>query len=152
MADRSFVGRGWRYPLRFDKRSGGVAKDQGSGPQQKLERVRMSILFIIRTQRGTLYFQRRLGARLHRLLFTLNTANLAQRLTYEVLRGLEDPVWGEKRALVDKVQVTPQTRRQPAAEIDVSFVLHGTNEEGNVVYPFYLLGAERSSAERSLDG
>lgn len=149
-ADRSFIGRGWKYPIRFDTRTGGISKDQGAGLPQKRDRVRRSILFIIRLRKGTLYFLRRLGSRLGTLVFTLNTSNLSQRLNYETLSALEDPIWGEKRAFIDKVKVTPQNRTRPVAEIEVTFVLHASNEEGNVVYPFNLTGPERASAESLL--
>lgn len=150
MANRDFIGRGWRFPFRFDPRSGGVAKDQGEGTNQKLSRVRQSLFLIISVRKGELYFSRRFGSRMRTLIFGLNTANLMQRIKFEVFAAFEDRDFGEHRAFIDRVSILlpDRVRGRASADVSVGFVLRNTNAEGNLVFPFYLTGSSRTAAER----
>lgn len=150
MAERNFIGKGWSYPFRFDSRTGGVAKDQGDGVAQQLTRVRSSIKHIMSVKRGELFFARRFGSRLRNLLFALSTANLEQRLQFEVLLAIEDREFGEHRATITNVQVLVPTINNDQTRLDVTFSLNNTNAEGNLVYPLYLVESERAAAERGL--
>ena len=149
---RDFIGKGWSYPFRFDPRTGGVSKDVGDGTAQKINRVRMSLFIIVSIKKGELYFGRRFGSRFRNLIFAVNTANLVQRTRFEVFAAFEDPDFGERRAFVESLVVTPPLRHigSPRLEVEVQFVLRGTNAEGNLVFPFYLNDRERDAAERGL--
>lgn len=150
MASRDFIGRGWRFPFRFDPRSGGVAKDQGDGVNQKLNRIRQSLFLIIGVRKGELYFSRRFGSRMRTLIFSLNTANLAQRIKFEVFAAFEDRDFGEHRAFIEKISIIlpDRVRGLASADVSVNFVLRNTNAESNLVFPFYLTGPARTAAER----
>lgn len=149
MATRNFIGRGWSYPFRFDRRTGGVAKDQGEGEVQQLQRIRMSLRIIIDIKKGELFFNRRFGSRFRDLLWSLRTANLKNRIRFEVLSAFEDPGIGERRAVINRVDVLlPGVNGR--AQVEVTFLLRRVNVEGNLVFPFFLTEQERSAAERGL--
>lgn len=153
VVERNFVGKGWLFPIRFDPVSGGVARDRGQGIEQQRRRVRQAIYLRIQVQRGEMYFARRFGSRLRRLLWALNTQDIRQRLSFEARAALEDPEYGEKRALVERIEVIPPDRvnNKPTAEIRVDFVLRGTQDQGSLVFPYYLNNSERAAAESQFD-
>ena len=151
VATRDFVGKGWRFPFRFDPRSGGVSRDQSSSDIQQLNRVRQSLFAIINTRKGELYFARRFGSRIRDLIFTLNTSNLGQQLQFRVLEAIEDPEVGENRVFINSVQTAPvRAADGGVADVRIDFVLRDVNVEGNFVFPFYLTDAQRQAAERGL--
>ncbi len=126
-----------------------MAKDQGSGDVQKLQRIRMALRIIIDIKKGELFFNRRFGSRFRDLIFSLRTANLKNRIRFEVSAAFEDPGVGERRAFINRIDVLlPGVEGR--AQIEVTFVLRRANVEGNLVFPFFLSEQERSAAERGL--
>lgn len=152
MADSStnFVGVGWSFPMRFDARTGGVKKDQGTTYPHQVARVSAAVGFRLRLRRGSLYYQRRLGCRVHRLLFRPNTENLQSRVIYEVLLALEDPNWGEHRASFDRIvpEALPQSSR---IDCLIDYTLRQSNEQGSFVWPFYLTPADQLGAQQQAE-
>jgi len=146
VANRDFIGRGWRFPFQFDERTGGVAKDEGDNTDRQLTRVSWSIQQIIGVRQGEMLLSRRFGSRFRDLVFQLTTANLAQRLEWAAIKALEDREYGEHRAFIDQVRVK-LPGSDGKADIDVAFVMRASNVPGNTVFPFYLQGTARESAE-----
>ena len=149
MAVKDFIGRGWIFPLRFDPTSGGVAKDRGTGRDQKLNRIRMSLRQIIGVQRGEMFMQRRFGSGARDLIFALDTRNFKARLEVAVTRGITDKQFGEKRVFLEKMDVS-LSRRTAVANILIDVVLRSSNVKGNLVLPFYLTDDLRPAVERTL--
>jgi len=149
MAVKDFIGRGWIYPFRFDATSGGVAKDRGTGRDQKLNRVRMSLRQIVGVQRGEMFMQRRFGASARSLIFQLDTRNFAQRLEVAVTRGITDSSFGEKRIFLEKMSVSLD-RQTAIANILLDVVLRSSNVKGNLVLPFYSTDDSRPAVDRTL--
>ena len=149
MAVRDFVGRGWSFPFRFDPSTGGVSKDRGSGADQQLNRVRMSLQQIIGVKRGEMMLSRRFGSTVRDLIFNLDTFNLQQRLQFAVGRSIQDRRFGEKRVFISRLTIELD-RSTAIAEIILDVVLRATNVEGNLVIPFFLAGQERAAVERAL--
>jgi len=154
MARRDFIGRGWAWPIQFDARTGGVAKDQGESTEQQLTRVRNAIFILLRFKRGSIFFMRKLGSRLRDLLFSMNTSNLTERIRFEVFKAIDEEGFGERRAVITKLEVGEPYRlsnvQSPIADVELEFVLRQSNVEGNMSYPYYLKGQERVAAEQGL--
>lgn len=146
---KDFVGKGWKFPFRFDPATGGVARDRGTGTDQKLNRVRMSIEQIIGVKRGEIFGNRQFGSDLRGLIFQTDTANVTQRLSFVISRALQNRRHGEHRVFISRLK-TRLIRNMGRAEIDLNIVLRSSNVSANFVFPFYLRDSERAAAEREV--
>lgn len=149
MAVKDFIGRGWSFPMRFDPQTGGISKDRGTGEDQQLKRVRMSLQQIIGVKRGEMMLSRRFGSTVRNLIFNLDTFNLQQRLQFAVGRSIQDSRFGEKRVFINRLTIELD-RSTAVAEIILDVVIRSTNVEGNLVVPFFLTGQDRAAVEQTL--
>ena len=149
-ATRAFIGKGWKFPIRFDPRTGGVQKDGPPGIEQQLGRVRQSLQHILGIRRGEMFLQRGFGSTVRDLIFQLDSFNLQQRFEFAAVRAIEDQEFGEPRVIVNRIEVNLE-RRSGIASADADVTLRTSNIPGNLVFPFYVDEAERNAAERLLD-
>lgn len=148
MGTREFVGKGVTFPWRFDARSGGVARDPEPSVEQQFKRVQQSCLIIVGVRRGEIECLNGFGSDTHNLIFVLDSMNLEERVGFSITRALEDPVYGEHRALIDAVDVFFD-RRAGRADASANVRLRSSNIPGNIVWPFYLNDQDRGAAESS---
>jgi phage baseplate assembly protein W len=130
MDPRSYLGRGWSFPVRLQGRSGAIRVSEYD------EDVRESIRIILSTSKGERVMQPEFGCGIHDLVFAvINTTTMAD---------IEDSV---RRALamfeprIDVVQVTVAAATQGVdgkLEVSIDYVIRGTNNQLNFVFPFYL--------------
>ena len=132
---RSFLGKGWRYPVIID-RTGGVATSQLD------ELVRESILIILGTAPGERVMRPDFGCDIHELLFAPNNINTAGLAAHYVIEALEK--W-EPRIEDVRAEANPSDDEPNKLLIDISYKVRGANNvKRNLVYPFYL---RRSDSE-----
>jgi phage baseplate assembly protein W len=123
-----FLGRGWSFPIELSP-SGRV---QWSAGEQK---IRESILIILRTVPGERVMMPTFGCRIGELAFAPNdgaTHALAQTYATEALE-----LW-EPRIYPPSVSVGTDLTTPSALQIGIDYVVRETNKAGNLVYPFYL--------------
>jgi hypothetical protein len=126
--DREFLGRGWRFPVAVNL-TGGVST---SGYE---ENIRESIFVILGTAPGERLNRPQFGCRVHDLMFAPNnavTAALAEHYCEEALYKFEPRI--------DDVDVSakPNSSESNRLDIRISYFIAETNDERNIVYPFYL--------------
>jgi phage baseplate assembly protein W len=127
---RSYLGRGWSFPVRLQGRSGAIRLSEYD------EDIRESIRIILSTAKGERVMQPEFGCGIHDLVFSvINTTTMAD---------IEDSV---RRALaifeprIDVVQVTVTAANQGVdgkLEVSIDYVIRGTNNQLNFVFPFYI--------------
>jgi phage baseplate assembly protein W len=128
MADREFLGKGWRFPVAINL--------TGSISQSSLEEnVRESIFIVLGTAPGERLQRPEFGCRIHDLMFAPNNDVTAARAEYfceEALYKFEPRI--------DSVDVTASIPRDEPNRLDIriSYVIAGQNDKRNLVYPFYL--------------
>ncbi len=122
-----FLGKGLALPIKTNAR-GGI---ETAGQQEK---IRQSILMILRTQHGERVMRPNFGANLRSLVFAPNNAATASLARYYVEEALQ--TW-EPRISVDEVTVK-NSHEEARLDIEVRYRIKSTNEPGNLVYPFYL--------------
>ena len=128
MAVRSFLGRGWKYPVEID-RSGGVALSELE------ESIRQSILIILGSAPGERVMRPHFGCEIHELVFApnnINTAGLAAYYATEALKKWE-PRIGDVEA-----EAEPSPDDPNRLDIHIKYKVAATNASRNLVYPFYL--------------
>ncbi|WP_206952572.1 GPW/gp25 family protein [Trinickia acidisoli] len=128
LVNGDFLGRGWSFPIGLST-SGRLQWSTGD------EKIRESILIILRTVPGERVLMPAFGCRIGELVFAPNdgpTRALAQTYVKEALQ-----VW-EPRIDPPNVAVKVDPTVPSALLIGIDYVVRETNKAGNLVYPFYL--------------
>ena len=134
MSAKQFLGVGWKFPLQRDK-SGRIALSEYE------EKIEESIEVILGTAVGERVMRPDFGCAVHRLLFSPNTSAVHSLAEFHCREAL---VKWEPR--IDVLDITARAdRHEPATfNIEISYRVRATNNQFNLVYPFYLKhGAER---------
>ena len=133
--DREFLGRGWRFPVAVNL-TGGVSSSAHE------ENIRESIFIILGTAPGERLNRPQFGCRIHDLMFAPNnnvTAALAEHYCEESLFKFEPRI-----ADVEVVAI-PNAAESNRLDIRISYFVAETNDERNIVYPFYLRKPDEES-------
>lgn len=128
LINSDFLGRGWGFPIGLST----SARVQWSAGDEK---IRESILVILRTAPGERVLMPTFGCRIGELVFAPNdgaTRALAQAYVKDALQ-----LW-EPRIEPPRVSIDVDTNAPNLLPIRVDYVVRETNKAGNLVYPFYL--------------
>ena len=129
---REFLGQGWRFPVEVDGRGGlGV-----SGYDRDIEQA---ITIILSTAKGERMMRPDFGSGIHDFIFAPYNPTTAGLFAYHVQDALAR--W-EPRIKVTNVDVQQASGEPSQIMIDVQYIVKSTNEDRNLVYPFYLIPAE----------
>jgi len=129
---RSFLGRGWKFPIELD-RAGGVALSEYD------ESIRQSILIILGTAPGERVMRPHFGCQIHDLIFSPNTVNTAGLAIHYVTESLTK--W-EPRIESIEVEAVPSNDDPNRLDVVIQYKVRATNTSRNLVYPFYLRRSE----------
>jgi phage baseplate assembly protein W len=128
----SFVGAGWGFPLRTDA-TGSIAL------VRREQEIEESIHLILGTAYGERPMRPEFGCGIHDFVFAPADATTAGRIADEVRRSLER--W-EPRIDLAQVEVETVGEDRSTLLIDIRYVIRGTNDPRNLVFPFYVIPAE----------
>lgn len=127
---RSYLGRGWSFPVRLDDKAGAIRLAEYD------EDVRQAIRIILGTARGERVMRPDFGCGIHDLAFeTISTATLADigDRVREALAAFEPRIDVQRvDALAADAGLDGQLR------ISIDYTVRGTNNQFNLVYPFYI--------------
>jgi phage baseplate assembly protein W len=124
---REFLGVGWGFP---------VKPDNGGKLATALydESVRQSIWIVLGTAKGERVMRPNFGCGIFDLVFEINDASTAGRITESVREAL---LSFEPRIDVRNVQVSSEQQAE-VMMISIDYEVRATNNIFNLVYPFYL--------------
>lgn len=131
-ATKDFLGSGWKFPPRLDARG----RIELAHQEQDVEEA---IKIILLTNRGERPMRPEFGSDLHLLQFAPNdgaTAGLARRYVQEALAR-----W-EPRIDVMEINAGPDPSNPARMNIDIRYQIRATNNERNLVFPFYVIVGE----------
>jgi uncharacterized protein len=137
MADdsRDFLGKGWRFPVSVNL-TGGLSSSAFE------ENVRQSIFIILGTAPGERVMRPDFGCRIHDLMFAPNNDVTAVRAAYYC----EEAIYKyEPRIAEVEVQAFPNSVEPNRLDLNIAYVIAGTNDKRNLVYPFYLRSADEEA-------
>ncbi|GAA2493705.1 GPW/gp25 family protein [Winogradskya humida] len=126
-----FVGAGWAFPARTDS-SGGIAL------VRREREVEEAIRLILATAPGERPMRPDFGCAIHDLVFAPANEATAGRIRYEVRASLDR--WEPRIDVVD-VLVEPAEDDDAVLVIEIRYVISGTNNPRNLVFPFYVIPA-----------
>ena len=129
MTNYDFVGAGWAFPLQVDAR-GGIALARRD---QELEQA---MRLILATYPGERPMRPDFGSRVRDFVFRSATIETAAELSDEVHKAL---LRWEPRVVVESVDVTVDAAERNRLYIDVNYIVKGTNDRRNLVFPFYTI-------------
>ena len=127
---KGFLGRGWSFPVRLHEKEGTILLSEHE------QDIRESIRIILSTAKGERVMRPDFGCGIHDLVFeVINTTTLTQIETnvQQALALFE--------ARIDVVQVTALSDGSGIdgqLRISIDYVIRGTNNQLNFVYPFYI--------------
>ena len=101
--------------------------------------IEAAISIILGTPKGERMMRPEFGSAIHELIFAPNNATTAGLLAYHVREALMR--W-EPRIEVGDVDVQPDTWEPSQLNINVCYSIKATNDDRNLVYPFYLIPKE----------
>ena len=127
--ERELLGQGLRFPLAVDGRGGlSLAKYEND--------IEQAILVILGTAKGERVMRPEFGSSIHEFVFAPNNATTAGLLAYHVKEALDR--W-EPRISVTNIDVQPDLSDPSIVNINIEYVVKATNDEVNMVYPFYII-------------
>jgi hypothetical protein len=129
-----FLGRGLKFPFRFQRRSGGA--QISSATSREHEHIQESIIQILGTRPGERFMRPEFGSRLKDLVFEANDEVLKGLIRHYVIDAVKR--W-EKRVVITDVSFddSPQNVDSNLLPVRISYRVIQSQVEGNLVYPFY---------------
>lgn len=127
-----FIGRGWAYPLTV-KPNGSVATTEG------VARLEQAMYIILLTYLGERPMRPLFGSRLRDFIFHGVSQTSSVLIAQEVKRAIESC---EPRVVVDSVEALPMDGAYGGFDIDIRYTVKATNDEGNLLVPFYSIPGE----------
>ena len=132
MNEGDFLGNGWAFPFRISP-SGGIALSR-----QEFD-IDEAIRIILSTAKGERHMRPEFGCGIHDLVFAPNNATTAGLVETYVT---EAAGWWEPRVKVLRVDANSDDDERNKLLINVHYRVRATNDERNLVYPFYLIRPE----------
>ena len=132
VADASFIGRGFRFPMGVDHR-GGIAMT--STPED----LDCSLRVILATAPSERVMRPEFGCKIWDLVFEPVNANTLGLMAQAVREAVAQ--W-EPRVDIENVDVQPDSDNSAVVRIAVSYRVRSTNDRRNLVYPFYVIPRE----------
>lgn len=133
---RDFLGSGWAFPLAVDQRGRIALASQETDIEQ-------AIRIILLTPKGQRMMRPHFGCHIHELIFAQNdgaTAGLAIHYVTEALN-----MW-EPRIRLIEVKAFSDESDPARLLIDIEYEIKATFDRRSLVFPFYTIPGERSSA------
>lgn len=123
-----FLGVGWATPVQLDQ-NGHIVMAAYE------ESVRQSIWTILGTARGERVMRPTFGCGIHDLVFATISASTTGRIATEVRQAL---IQWEPRIDIQNVAVAVDKGARNRLLIEINYKVRATNNQFNLVYPFYL--------------
>jgi len=125
---KSFLGKGWSFPLRVSG-AGGIEM------AEERQSIEQSIRVILGTAVGERVMRPDFGCHIHDYVFRPNSPSTASLISYYVKEAITK--W-EPRVQNTSVKAYPDPHAENTLLIDISYQVRSSNTLENMVYPFYL--------------
>lgn len=126
---KSFLGSGWKFPVRIDPATGRVAMSEME------QDIKESILILLSTAPGERLMRPEFGCGIHDLVFSSMSTVTMGLFESRVREAINE---FEARVDITKLEVFTKEPDKGKLEINLSCRIRDTNSEFNFVFPFYL--------------
>lgn len=139
MNGKEFLGRGLKFPIQVDPKTGKIAMSEQE------EDIREAIGIILRTGQGERVMRPEFGSNTMDYAFAPVSSSMTNSMAYELRAILLEQ---EPRIRDVEIQCDELDQQNGAVVINVSYTVRSTNNRYNHVYPFYVTeGSEGGGAE-----
>ncbi|WP_019503908.1 GPW/gp25 family protein [Pleurocapsa sp. PCC 7319] len=128
---KEFLGIGWKFPIKIDSITGKIVMSEYE------EDIRESIWIILATVKGERVMQPDFGCGIHNFVFATMSMTTMGLIESSVRESL---IRWEPRIDLNEVNVLPIQDTLGKLDIEINYRVRTTNNEFNLVYPFYLQG------------
>jgi uncharacterized protein len=126
---KSFLGRGWKFPVRIDPTTGRVAMSEME------QDIKESIWILLSTAPGERLMRPEFGCGIHDLVFSSMSTVTMGLFESRVREAINR--W-EARVDITKLEVFTKEPDKGKLEINLTCLIRDTNSQFNLVFPFYL--------------
>lgn len=130
---KAFLGTGWKFPVGIDKATGRIQMSSNE------DSIRESIRIILGTRKGELPMHPDFGCGIQEYAFETADYTTLYAMKTEVEHAL---IRWEPRITDVYARVSDEQIDEGVLMIDVSYVVRATNNQYNLVYPFYISEGE----------
>lgn len=128
MSDKTYLGTGWAFPVRFNQRGVHLVSDE--------EDIWESLRILFSTIPGERVFRYNYGCPIDKWVFS--KIDLSERTM--IIDIIEQAIReGEPRITTDSVEVEIRDAMEGILWIKIEFTIRQTNSRSSLVYPFYFL-------------
>ena len=129
MDPKNFLGRGWKFPIQIDKRTGRIVMSEYETD------IAEAISIIIQTRCGERVMLPDFGCDIHQYLFSVINYSTLKEMEMVVQEAL---IRWEPRITDIAVEVKQDSDINGKVDIHIRYTVRSTNSTYNLVYPFYL--------------
>lgn len=126
---KAYLGRGWSFPVRLHEKEGTISFSEHERDVQE------SIWIILSTRKGERVMRPDFGCGIHDLVFEVINTTTMTEIETEVREALAE---FEARIDVMRVAATSNGGVDGQLRISIDYIIRGTNNQLNLVYPFYI--------------
>jgi len=125
---KKFLGVGWKFPVNVDP-------DGLFALSEYEQSIKEAIMIILETSKGERVMRPDFGCGIHDYVFEIVNASTLGQIEHSVTDALER--WEPRIELVD-VSVNTESVATGKLLVNIQYVVRKTNNQFNMVYPFYL--------------
>ena len=129
MNGKEFLGRGLKFPLQVDPRTGKFAMVSHE------DDIREAIGIILNTMQGERVMRPGFGSNIMEYTFAPSSSSTREGIARQVREQL---IYQEPRITDVNVRCREMNERSGALVVEVDYTVRSTNNRSNHVYPFYL--------------
>ena len=129
MNGKEFLGRGLKFPLQVDPRTGKFAMVSHE------DDIREAIGIILNTMQGERVMRPGFGSNIREYTFAPSSSSTREGIARQVREQL---IYQEPRITDVNVRCREMNERSGALVVEVDYTVRSTNNRYNHVYPFYL--------------
>lgn len=126
---KGFLGKGWRFPVLVEAITGKISMSEYE------DDIKESIRIILSTSKGERIMRPDFGCGIHDFVFSSMSMTTLSMMESSIRESLQQ--W-EPRIEVIQVNASPDGGEAGRLVINIRYCVRSTNNEFNLVYPFYL--------------
>lgn len=136
--DKSFLGKGWKFPPTFNK-----ARDSVELVSEEQD-IKESLTIILSTAPGERTMLPEFGCDIHHHVFDVMNTTMVNHLKVDVRKAILN---FEPRIDLKSIEVFIGDEADGRLDIYLEYVVRTTNSRSNMVYPFYITEGTNISFE-----
>ncbi len=124
----SFLGRGWKFPPEFSKKTNETVMSSGE------QNIKESLTVLLSTRVGERVMNPDYGCNLDELLFTPLDLTLKTYVSDLIRTAI---LYYEPRIDVTSIDIMDDSELEGELLVEINYIIRATNSRRNLVYPFY---------------